>query len=254
LAVAVKALLWDVDGTLAETEVHGHRRAYNAAFCSAGLPWRWDVSTYRALLVVSGGRERLRHFFRQVGAPVDEGQVEMLMAAKQQSYAELARRGELPLRPGVQRLVAEAAERGWIQALVTTSSRTAVTALLASQGEDFASAFAFWICGEDVGAKKPDPEGYRQALARLSLPASRAVALEDSPQGLAAARAAGLCCLLTLGEGPGLEAGAGVWWHQANGAVDHLGDPNQPARLLRGVPCPEAMITLAWLERLLESG
>jgi HAD superfamily hydrolase (TIGR01509 family) len=253
-AVAVRALLWDVDGTLAETEVHGHRRAYNAAFRAAALPWRWDVSTYRDLLAVSGGRERLRHFFGQVGAPVDEVQVEALMAAKQRAYADLARRGELPLRPGVERLVAEAAGRGWTQALVTTSSRSAVTALLASQGDAFASAFAFWICGEDVAAKKPNPEGYRQALTRLSLPASRALALEDSPQGLEAARAAGLPCLLTLGEAPCPEEGAVVWWHQANAAVDHLGDPSRPARFLLGSPSPEAMVTLPWLEQLLEAG
>jgi beta-phosphoglucomutase-like phosphatase (HAD superfamily) len=150
--------------------------------------------------------------------------------------------------------VAEAAGRGWTQALVTTSSRSAVTALLASQGDAFASAFAFWICGEDVAAKKPNPEGYRQALTRLSLPASRALALEDSPQGLEAARAAGLPCLLTLGEAPCPEEGAVVWWHQANAAVDHLGDPSRPARFLLGSPSPEAMVTLPWLEQLLEAG
>ncbi len=252
--VALRALLWDVDGTLAETEFHGHRRAYNAAFRSAGLPWRWDVSTYRDLLAVSGGRERLRHFFGQVGqGPVDERLVEGLMAAKQRAYAELARRGELPLRPGVQRLVADAAGRGWTQALVTTSSRSAVTALLASQGEGLASAFAFWICGEDVAAKKPNPEGYQQALARLNLPVSRALALEDSPQGLEAARAAGLPCLLTLGQVPASSEGAGAWWQGATAAVDHLGEPNQPTRQVWGIPCPAAMVTLPWLERLLEA-
>lgn len=255
--MALRALLWDVDGTLAETEVHGHRRAYNAAFRDAGLPWRWDVPTYRALLAVSGGRERLRHYFRLVGQePVEESQVEALMTAKQRAYAALARRGELPLRPGVQRLVAEAADRGWTQALVTTSSRSAVAALLASQGEGLASAFAFWICGEDVAAKKPNPEGYERALARLNLPACRVLALEDSPQGLEAARAAGLPCLLTLGEAAAdnlPDPGGGEWWQQATAAVDHLGDPDRPTRILRGAPCPAAMVTLPWLERLLEA-
>ncbi len=254
--MALRALLWDVDGTLAETEFHGHRRAYNAAFRSAGLPWRWDLSTYRDLLAVSGGRERLRHFFGQVGqGPVDESQVEALMASKQRAYADLACRGELPLRPGVRRLVAEAAGRGWTQALVTTSSRSAVTALLGSQGEGLASAFAFWICGEDVAAKKPSPEGYQQALDRLNLPASRALALEDSPQGLKAARAAGLTCLLTLGEAPSPAPGegAGAWWEEATAVVDHLGDPNQPTRQIWGTPCPAAMVTLPWLESLLEA-
>ncbi|MFN9623209.1 MAG: HAD-IA family hydrolase [Cyanobacteriota bacterium] len=253
--MAETALLWDVDGTLADTEIHGHRRAYNAAFRAVGLPWSWDVPTYRDLLAVSGGRERLRHFLGQVGRePVEETLVESLMVAKQRAYADLARRGELPLRPGVQRLVAEAAAQGWIQALVTTSSRSAVAALLASQGEDFAAAFSFWICGEDVAAKKPSPEGYRQALDRLNPSACRVLALEDSPQGLEAARAAGLPCLLTLGEASAPAEGTGEWWREAVAAVDHLGDPHRPTRLLQGDPCPMAMVTLPWLERLLEGG
>ena len=113
------------------------------------------------------------------------------MAAKQQAYIALARQGQLPLRPGVQRLVLEAAAQGVPQALVTTSSRSAVAALLEGQGQAMAHAFAFWICGEDVAAKKPSPEGYQQALARLQLPSSAVLALEDSPQGLAAAREIG---------------------------------------------------------------
>ena len=254
-AVALRALLWDVDGTLAETEFQGHRQAYNAAFRSAGLPWRWDASTYRQLLAVSGGRERLRHFFDQVGqAPVGDGQVESLMAAKQRAYADLARRGALPLRPGVQRLVAEAAARGWPQALVTTSSRSAVAALLASQGAVLTSAFAFWVCGEDVKAKKPSPEGYLQALNRLDLSPSRVLALEDSPQGLASAMAAGLPCLLTLGEAPAPAGGEEEWWRRATAAVDHLGEADLPTRILQGPPCQPAMVTLPWLERLLEVG
>lgn len=252
-AVAVRALLWDVDGTLADTEFHGHRQAYNAAFRAAGLPWRWDGSTYRELLAVSGGRERLRHYLRQVGEqPMSDGCVEALMAAKQRAYADLARQGRLPLRPGVERLVAEVAARGRAQALVTTSSRSAVEALLAGQGSALVSAFAFWICGEDVEAKKPDPEGYRQALERLQLPPSQVLALEDSPQGLAAARAAGLPCLLTLGDSP---APASDWWRGATAAVDHLGEEDRPTRLLHGgPPCQPALVTLSWLERLLEAG
>ena len=248
----LKALLWDVDGTLAETEFHGHRKAFNAAFRSAGHPWRWDVSTYRELLAVSGGRERLRHFLARVQSePVREAQVEALMAAKQSAYADLARRGHLPLRPGVKRLVAEVAAQGRPQALVTTSSRSAVAALLDGQ-QGLAAAFAFWICGEDVAHKKPSPEGYQQALDRLDLPPSQILALEDSPQGLTAAAAAGLPCLLTLGE---LHAtGAGAWWRQATAAVDHLGEADQPSRLLLGPPCQGAMVTLPWLERVLEAG
>jgi HAD superfamily hydrolase (TIGR01509 family) len=253
--MALRALLWDVDGTLAETEFQGHRQAYNDAFQAAGLPWRWDVPTYRQLLAVSGGRERLRHFFNAVvRAPVGEEAVESLMAAKQRAYADRARRGALPLRPGVLRLVAEVAARGCQQALVTTSSRSAVAALLESQGETLGSAFAFWICGEDVEAKKPSPEGYRQALNRLGLSPLQVLALEDSPQGLDAARAAGLPCVLTLGDSPAPVEPGGEWWRRATAAMDHLGEEDLPNRIWQGPPCPAAMVTLPWLERLMEAG
>jgi len=103
--VDVRALLWDVDGTLADTEMGGHRLAFNRAFEAAGLPWHWDTTTYGQLLAISGGRERIRHFFaRAREGPVSEAEVETLMAAKQAAYADLARGGRLPLRPGVKRL------------------------------------------------------------------------------------------------------------------------------------------------------
>jgi len=247
------ALLWDVDGTLADTESHGHRQAFNQAFAAAGLPWRWDETTYGQLLAISGGRERIRHFVEQVlDQPMSATEVESLMATKQRAYAELAQRGHLPLRPGVRRLVAEVAGRGMPQALVTTSSRSAVAALLQGQGSEFSGAFAFWICGEDVGAKKPSPEGYQMALDRLGLPASQVVALEDSPQGLEAALGAALPCVLTLGEVSG--AVDSPWWERATAAVNHLGEEETPAKVLSGPPCQQAQITLSWLEGLVQAG
>lgn len=249
----LKALLWDVDGTLADTEFHGHRQAFNQAFAAAGLPWHWDGPTYRQLLSISGGRERIRHFLERVqGQPVTTAQVDVLMASKQQAYANLAQQGLLPLRPGVKRLVAEGAAQGVRQALVTTSSRSAVAALLHGHGTELAEAFAFWICGEDVVAKKPSPEGYEKALERLNLPANQVLALEDSPQGLTAARGAALPCLLTLGELPDPEGGS--WWREATAAVNHLGEEGTPSQVLFGPPCQQGQITLSWLATLVEAG
>jgi HAD superfamily hydrolase (TIGR01509 family) len=249
--VDLNALLWDVDGTLADTEMDGHRLAFNEAFRAAGLSWRWDPSTYRELLRVSGGRERMRHFAAlSQGPSLSDDQVEALMAAKQRAYATLARSGQLPLRPGVARLVTEMAALGRPQALVTTSSRSAVAALLEGHGERLVSAFAFWICGEDVGAKKPDPEGYAQALRRLDLPASQVLAIEDSRQGLAAAQEAALPCLLTLGAPPSGDSAR--WWEEATATVDHLGEEQLPTRVWRGPPCVQGRVTVGWLERLLE--
>ena len=253
-----KALLWDVDGTLADTELHGHRRAFNQAFQAAGLPWHWDEATYRGLLAISGGRERIRHFLQQhQKSPVSARLVESLMEAKQEAYASLARSGQLPLCPGVKRLVGEVARQGLPQALVTTSSRSAVAALLEGHGPELAEAFAFWICGEDVQAKKPSPEGYQRALHTLKLASGEVLALEDSPQGLAAAQGADLPCLLTLGDGA-MAAGQGggsqasPWWQKARAVVSHLGEEHKPTTVLRGPSCQEGRITLSWLQRLVE--
>ncbi|MFM9072642.1 MAG: HAD-IA family hydrolase [Cyanobium sp.] len=251
--MGLNALLWDVDGTLAETEFHGHRQAFNQAFAAAELPWRWDETTYRELLAISGGRERIRHFLEHhQGAFVPASLVESLMAAKQEAYANLARSGSLPLRPGVKRLVGEAADQGIPQALVTTSSRSAVAALLEGHDPALARAFAFWICGEDVRTKKPSPEGYQDALDRLNLPSTEVLALEDSPQGLTAARAASLPCLLTLAEQSTSEEGS-PWWHGATAAVNHLGDDLTPTKVLLGPPCQGKRITFSWLQQLVEN-
>jgi phosphoglycolate phosphatase-like HAD superfamily hydrolase len=95
------ALLWDVDGTLAETELQGHRLAFNRAFVDAGLPWHWDPATYLRLLAISGGHERLRHYARSVeGQEPDPERIRSLQAAKQGHYRSLVQAGELGLRPG----------------------------------------------------------------------------------------------------------------------------------------------------------
>lgn len=123
-------------------------------------------------------------------------------------------------------------------------------ALLEGHGPELARCFEFWICGEDVEAKKPNPEGYEQALRRLQLPASQVLALEDSPQGLAAAMDAGLACLLTLGEPPG--SSEPRWWQRATASLTHLGEEGDPTRVVHGPPCEQAEVTFSWLSRLLE--
>lgn len=197
----LKALLWDVDGTLAETEFEGHRHGFNLAFQEFGLPWHWDRDTYRGLLAVSGGRERLAAYRHQQGEPPwPQERIETLMAAKQRHYVALVAAGGLALRPGVAPLIAEAQAAGIPQAIVTTSSRSAVAALLGGVGSSLSEAFAFWVCGEDVARKKPDPQGYQMALAQLALDPESVLAIEDSVAGLEAATAAGLRCLITLSE------------------------------------------------------
>lgn len=201
----IEAVLWDVDGTLAETERDGHRIAFNRAFEAEGVPWRWDEQRYGELLRVAGGRERMLFDMQsQMQAPALQAEREALAARlhpiKNRLYAEIVARRELPLRPGVAELFDDCAAAGVQMAVVTTTSRGNVDALLGAHlGPLWQSRFAAVVCAEDAPRKKPDPEAYEVALQRLGLQArrERVVAIEDSPAGVAAARAAGIAVVVT---------------------------------------------------------
>lgn len=192
------AILWDVDGTLAETERDGHRVAFNRAFESCGLPWRWDADYYGPLLRVSGGFERLMHdMSNRLDAPSDPGERAALArtvhAAKNACYAELVRDGAIALRHGVRELMEECRHNGLDMGITTTTSRANLEALLGVHlGPRWREWFAVVVCGEDVRRKKPDPEVYSRAMAGLGLLPQQALAIEDSPDGAAAACAAGV--------------------------------------------------------------
>lgn len=199
----LQALIWDVDGTLAETERDGHRLAFNAAFQAHGLPWQWSVDHYGRLLHVTGGRERLlrdmamRPTLRASLAEREQLAVQ-LHQRKNRIYAAMVRAGRLQPRPGVLALIEAARSAGLRQAIATTTSRSNVEALLGCLlGRHWESYFDAIVCGEDVSRKKPDPEVYQIALQRLQLQPGQALALEDSEPGWCAARAAGLAVLLT---------------------------------------------------------
>jgi HAD superfamily hydrolase (TIGR01509 family) len=245
--MVLEALLWDVDGTLAETERDGHRLAFNRAFAEAGVPIHWDPDSYAPWLAVAGGRERIRAALQQLETrEPDPGRVETLHARKQVHYAALLAGGGLSLRPGVAALLAAAEAAGLSQAIVTTSGRPAVQALLQQLLPAGADCFRFWVCGDDVSCKKPHPEAYLQAAERLGLPRQRLLVLEDSPAGLAAASAAGLGCVVTrsyYGAREPLEHFA-----CARAVLSGLGAED---RVLRGPACAPGPPTLSYLQTLL---
>jgi HAD superfamily hydrolase (TIGR01509 family) len=199
----LKAVLWDVDGTLAETERDGHLVAFNAAFDELDVPWRWSEQRYGELLRVAGGFERLLSDMEsQPLAPVAleerNALARRIHALKNRRYGELVASGALPLRAGVRELFDECAAEGLRMAIVTTTSRSNVHALLTAQvGAGWESRFATVVCAEDAPAKKPDPQAYRLVLERLQLRSEQTVAIEDSAMGLAAATAAGIPVVVT---------------------------------------------------------
>jgi HAD superfamily hydrolase (TIGR01509 family) len=201
--VSLRALLWDVDGTLAETERDGHRVAFNRAFHALGLPWDWSEQRYGELLRVAGGLERLQHdLATQPAAPSDPAERAALAARihrlKNDYYAQQVAATGLPLRPGVLELFADCAAAGVRMAIATTTSGANVAALLhGALGAGWRGRFAAVVCAEEAPRKKPDPQVYRLALDTLALRAGQALALEDSPAGAAAACAAGVPVVVT---------------------------------------------------------
>ncbi len=221
------ALILDVDGTLAETE-EAHRLSFNAAFAAAGLDWVWSRQLYGELLKVTGGKERIRHYLDGwVARPPDDPDtlIPRLHARKTELYTARVRAGEVPLRPGIAALIGEARRRGVGLAIATTTSRPNVDALIAAcLGPEASGWFASMACGDMVAAKKPAPDVYLAALAELGVPPSRAVAIEDSWNGVRSARAAGLAVIAT----PSLYS-AGDDFSEATAVA---GDPAQIASLL----------------------
>lgn len=211
------ALIFDVDGTLAETERDGHLPAFNAAFAELGLPWHWDERLYGDLLEVTGGKERIRHFAElhdpARAAAADFGElVQRLHQAKTAHYVRRVGAGAIPLRPGVAELIKAAHSSGLRLAIATTTSPENVAALLhASLAPDAPDWFEVIGAGDVVPAKKPAPDIYEWVLERLALPAANCLAIEDSANGLQAARAAGLRCLVCRGEYTRDQDFSGAW-------------------------------------------
>jgi len=199
----LEAILWDVDGTLAETELEGHLKAFNRAFEALDVPWRWNEQRYGELLTVAGGRERLLHDMQfQVHAPhtVQQRRVlaEQVHELKNQVYADIVSRGDLPLREGVRELMEDCMRAGMRMGIVTTTSRSNIEALLQTHlGAAWESQFAAVISAAEAPLKKPHPQAYLLALETLQLRPHQAVAMEDAPAGIAAARTAGVPVILT---------------------------------------------------------
>ena len=187
----MKALVFDVDGTLAETETV-HLAAFNAAFAAAGLPWTWSEQAYARLLTTTGGKERIARYLREAGDNPERHPVAALHADKTARYAAMIA-DEAALRPGVAALIAEARSHGLRLAVATTTTPDNVEALVqATMGVPAGALFEVIAAGDMVAAKKPAPDVYRLALKRLGLAAEDCLAFEDSRNGLLAAKAAGL--------------------------------------------------------------
>jgi HAD superfamily hydrolase (TIGR01509 family) len=198
----LKALIFDVDGTLADTE-EVHRRAFNEAFREHGLDWNWSKPKYAHLLLTAGGKERLLAYIGSLELPAGEqlelsGRIAAIHRTKTEIYASMVEAGVVSLRDGVQRLIDEAASANVQLAIASTTTLANIEALLRTTlGRYSLQRFAVLGAGDQVRHKKPAPEIYRFVLRELALSSRECVAIEDSANGLAAAKAAGLFTVVT---------------------------------------------------------
>jgi len=251
--VSIEALIFDVDGTLADTE-EIHRQAFNAAFQEARLWWNWSAHQYAELLGISGGKERIAAYIASLDEPEATkrglvARIGELHKAKTRIFTSLIASGRAPLRSGVARLVREARDAGLKLAIASTTSPQNVEALLETNlGPDASRWFAVIAAGDKVPMKKPAPDIYDLALAVLGLASEACVAFEDSGKGLAAAKAAGLFTVVTP-----------TFWTQTDdlSAADlllpSLGDPEAPLDPGAAGKVGAPFVGLGELERLKSS-
>ncbi|MBE0620973.1 MAG: HAD-IA family hydrolase [Burkholderiales bacterium] len=200
--MSIKALIFDVDGTIADTE-ETHRQSFNAAFLEHGLRWEWSRDEYAELLRTSGGKERIAVYIESLELGLQETaqlkrMVPLIHDSKTRIYAELIADGRAPLRPGIARLIGEARAAGVRLGIASTTTAANISALIGAQfGAAAWSWFEALACGDLVANKKPEPDIYIRALGMLRLPAQGCVAFEDSVNGLRSAKAAGLYTVVT---------------------------------------------------------
>ncbi len=252
----LKALLFDVDGTLADTEKDGHRVAFNLAFEKAGLDWHWDEALYGELLAVTGGKERIRFYLEKFNTDFEKPKnfddfVKGLHASKTDFYTQLLAEGAIPLRTGVERLIQEAKEAGMRMAVVTTTTPANVTALLESTlGPGSESWFEVIAAGDIVPAKKPAPDIYHWAMEQMKIMPEGAIAFEDSSNGIQSSSAAGVKTLITINDYTKEDD-----FSKAYIVLDHLGEPDQPHQVLAGqAPKDQNYVDLDWVKAMHQQG
>lgn len=197
----IKAIFFDQDGVIIDTEKDGHRVAFNKTFKEFGYEFAWSVEKYHQLLQISGGKERMRHYFEEVrmftGLTEEELAISLFEHHKRKTeiFIQLIESGKLPLRAGIKRLMLEARDKGLTLGVCTTANERSANAI--AKGMLSEIDFEFILAGDVVKKKKPDPEIYRLALQKTGFAKEECIVVEDSRYGVLSAKGAGLQCIAT---------------------------------------------------------
>lgn len=229
----LKAIIFDMDGTLANTE-ELHRQAFNEAFVEFGYDWQWSKNQYIELLSISGGQHRISHFIqlKETGNGTSdyyEQRAKTIHQRKSEIYRDKLAK-DISLRSGVERLINQVREEGLRMAISTSSSQKNVEALLHNTlGDDALNWFDTIVTCELVPAQKPAPDHYHMVLSNLNLDAKDCIAIEDSYNGNLSALAAGLKTVITVHD-----LTIDNDFHGASLVLDKLGEPTDPFTVISG--------------------
>ena len=227
----LKAVFWDVDGTIADTELCGHRVAFNLAFKDYDLDWNWNERQYLELLQISGGFNRIIQYRNKIGSEVSDSQCSEIQARKRFHYKKLIQSGKIKVREGVLRLINELQSFDVEQFIVTTSGRDSLIPFLETSLSSVLNHFSGFITYEDVSNHKPFPDAYKLAIKLSKKSEINCIAIEDSMIGVEAARAANLNCLLALS--PWTRPTQKIS-RKANACVTCFGNDANPSKIIYG--------------------
>ncbi len=244
----LQAVFWDVDGTIADTELDGHRIAFNRAFSDFDLEWNWDKNTYVDLLKISGGVDRIKFYNLSSKQNISSDFCTKIHLRKCFHYKQIINSGLIKPREGVLRLMNELNSQNVSQYIVTTSGRGSLEPLLNTVLDSSQKCLSGTVTYEDVVYHKPHPEAYLKAITYSDCPVENCLAIEDSLNGVMSAKAADINCLMTPAEWC---KGDDINCKIANACVDSLGSLINPTNLIYGPPIINKIIDFNYLSRLI---
>ena len=244
----LKAVFWDIDGTLADTEMEGHRLAFNKSFNKLGFDWHWSKNEYINLLKIGGGKNRIQKYSELKGVNLSKGNIDQIHLLKTTIYRNIINSDSIDLRTGVYRLVMELKKNKVKQFIVTTSSRLSAKALISNSFKSDLSPFDDMITSEDVHHQKPNPEPYLKAISLSGFGEECILAIEDSLIGMHSAIGAKLKCLITRNSWDNYEISD---YMNATAVVDSLGDDQNLTNIIQGPSYSKKYIDFNYLEKLL---